>query len=748
MSFFDILIFGGYMNYIKGYYRSSIFEKDKFVIGLFKVEDTTIDDMKIYVNRTITFKGNFDVLNKKERYLFYGECVNHPKYGFQFNVENYETVIPDDKDGIIEYLASGIFKGVGKKVAKKIVDTLGDDALDIIVNDKTSLDRVPKLSKLKKELIYNTLKDNEESRRTIVELTNIGFSVNDASEIYKRYKENTLKVIEHNPYEMIDNVKNITFLKIDGLKDNLDISISDTRRVEACIIYCMKNLSFETGDTYSYLSEIVDSVKKYNHNNISEELIEDCIQNLINDLMIIKEEDKYFLEYIYNSEEYIANRISALVRKKADNFTKIDKYIKELEKKNDITYNEIQKDAIRKSINNHITIITGGPGVGKTTIIKAIINIYKKVYKLNYDTLLDDIMLLAPTGRAAKRMMEATNMKAKTIHSFLKWNKEDDTFGMNEYNRDTHKFFIIDEVSMIDNDLFYNMLKALKNNIKIVLVGDANQLPSVRAGNVLKDLIDSDLVLKVHLNHLYRQKEDSYIPVLAREIEDNNLSNFLEKKDDYIFLKTNEEGVIPSLIEACNLAIKKGLDYKKIQVMAPMYAGINGIDNLNKVLQNIFNPKSKNKKEVQYGDVVYRVGDKVLQLINIPDANVYNGDIGIIIDIEEANETESGKKEVIIDFDGSIVTYDIPSLININHGFIMSIHKSQGSEFELVIMTVCESYKRMLYRKLIYTGVTRAKRKLILIGSPQAFISSVGNEKEHDRKTDLINKMNNITNIG
>ena len=748
MSFFDILNFGDFMDYIKGYYRSSIFEKDTFIIGLFKVEDTTIDAMKPYVNRTITFKGNFEMLNKKEQYIFYGECVTHPKYGFQYDVSNYETVIPEDKDGVIEYLSSGIFKGIGKKIAKKIVDILGDDALDKIIADKSVLDDIPKLSKLKKELIYNTLKDNEESRKTIVELTNYGFSVNDSSEIYKKYKENTLKVIEHNPYELIDNIKNITFVKIDDLKKSFDISLDDVRRIEACIIYVMKTLSFESGDTYSYLEEIVNGVKKYNHNNISEELIKECIDNLVSNLEIIREDEKYFLEYIYNSEEYIANRISELAIKKVDNFTKVDKFIKELEKKNNINYNDTQKLAIKKSINNNITIITGGPGVGKTTIIKAIINIYRRIFNLDYDALVDRIMLLAPTGRAAKRMMEATGIKAKTIHSFLKWNKEDDTFAVNEYNRDTHKFFIVDEVSMIDNDLFYNLLKALNNNIKLVLVGDANQLPSVRAGNVLKDLIDSQLVGKIHLNHLYRQKEDSYIPILAREIEENNLSNFLEKKDDYVFLKTNEEGVIPALIEACNLAIKKGYDYKKIQVMAPMYAGINGIDNINKVLQNIFNPKSDNKKEIQYGDIIYREGDKILQLMNIPESNVYNGDIGVIVDIKDSKETESGKKEITIDFDGNIVVYDMPSLINIRHGFIMSIHKSQGSEFDLVIMLICKSYKKMLYRKLVYTGITRAKRKLILVGSANAFISSVNNDKEHNRKTDLVNKMNKITCIG
>ena len=734
-------------DYIKGSYRSSIFVSGAFVIGLFKVEETNIEKMKIYVNRTITFKGNFDSLTKGELYKFYGEGINHPKYGFQFDVSSYEITKPDGKDSVITYLSSGIFSGVGKNTAKKIVNILGEDALDLIVQDKSMLDRIPKLSMKKKALIYNTLKENENSRKSILELTNCGFSINDATEIYSIYKENTLKILEYNPYCMINVVKNITFPKIDEIRRNFDIDIDDARRIEACIIYCMSELSFETGDTYSFYEEIVNKLNNYNHTNVDIGLINECIDNLVTDLKIIREDDKYFLTEVYNAEEYIASRISDLVYKKTNNFVKIDKYIKELEKSNNITYNDIQKEAIKKAINNHVTIITGGPGVGKTTIVNAILEVYKKIYKLNLETLEERVILLAPTGRAAKRMMESTNFRAKTIHSFLRWNKEDNTFSVNEFNKDFHRFIIIDETSMIDNELFYNLLKGLRNNIKLVLVGDYNQLPSVKSGNVLRDLIVSNQVDTVNLNYLYRQKDNSYIPVLAREIKDNNLSNFLEKKDDYMFLKCSDDLIIPRLIDACNLAINKGYDYKKIQVMAPMYAGINGIDNLNKVLQNVFNPKNSEKKEISYGDTIYRVGDKVLQLVNLPDNNVFNGDIGVVIAIEDANETESGKREIVIDFDGNIVRYDMSSLINIRHGFIMSIHKSQGSEFDLVIIPICNGYKRMLYRKLIYTGVTRAKRKLILIGEDSAFIYSVENTREHIRKTDLVNKLHKIKNI-
>ncbi len=729
------------MNYIKGNYKNSIYENNNFVIGLFKVIETNIDSMEDYIGKTITFKGNFDLLNHNELYFFYGNTVIHPKYGFQFDVESYERIKPEGKDGIIEYLSSSMFKGIGKSLAKKIVDTLGVDALDKIVEDKKVLYKVPKLNMKKAELIYDTLIKYEESQKIIVNLNNLGFNMNDSLEIYNYYKKNTLKILEHNPYQIIEDIDTINFPKLDEISINLDIDPFDNRRIEACIIYVMKELSFKNGDTYSYFDEIVSSLNSYNHTNIDVNLINECMNNLESDLKIVIEGDKYYLIDIYDAEVHIASKIKYLVNKETNNFVKIDKYINELEKINEIKYNDVQKEAIKKSINNNITIITGGPGVGKTTIIKAILDVYKKVFNLKVDELDERVALLAPTGRASKRMMESTSFKALTIHRFLKWNKETNSFGVNEYNPDFHNLIIIDEVSMIDNNLMDNLLKGLTTNIKLVLVGDYNQLPSVGAGNILRDLIDSKIIDTVHLNYLYRQKSDSYIPVLAREIKDNNLGNFLENKDDYRFIKCDSNNIKKALIDTCNMAIIKGFDYRRVQVMAPMYAGVNGIDNLNKVLQEVFNPKNSNKKEIKYGDVIYREGDKVLQLLNIPDSNVYNGDIGIIKNILEPFESSSGKKEVVIDFDGIIVHYETKDLVNIKHGFIMSIHKSQGSEFELVIMTICKSYRRMLYRKLIYTGITRAKRKLIIIGSSEAFKYSVENSQEIKRKTDLLNKL-------
>ena len=729
------------MDYIKGNYKQSIYENDTFIIGLFKVVDTNIDEMKDYINRTITFKGNFSDLNHNELYFFYGKCVTHPKYGFQFDVDSYERIKPEGRDGVIEFLSSSLFKGIGKALATSIVNVLGEDAIDKIMENKKVLNKVKKLSPKKANFLYETLLQYENSHKTIVKLTELGFNMNDSLAIYNHYKENTLMILEHNPYQIVDDIDGINFVKLDEISINLNIDKLDNRRIEACIIYLMNDLNFKNGDTYLYYEEIKNSLDKYNHDNISDSIVLECLSNLEGDIKIVVEDDKYYLTDVYDAEVNIATKIKYLIKKKRCNYKNIDNIISQLEQNNNIVYNDLQKEAIKKAITNNIVIITGGPGVGKTTIIKAIIEVYKQVNKLSIEELEERLLLLAPTGRASKRMMESTRFKAQTIHRFLKWNKDNDTFSVNEYNKDYHNMIIIDEVSMIDNFLMDSLLKGLTNNIKLVLVGDYNQLPSVRPGNILKDLIDSKVVDVVYLNRLYRQKSNSYIPILASEIKENNLTDYLEKKDDYMFIKCHSEEIISNLISAANLAIKKGYDYKRIQIMAPMYAGVNGIDNLNKVMQNIFNPQAKNKKELKYGDVFYREGDKVLQLVNLPDFNIYNGDIGIIKKICEGYETESGNKEVVIDFDGNLISYEIKDLINITHGFVMSIHKSQGSEFELVIMPVCNSYNRMLYRKLIYTGITRAKRKLILIGSSSAFTYSVKNELEIKRKTDLLKKL-------
>jgi len=733
-------------DFVKGVFRQSIFRSEKgYIIGLLKVSETNIVEMQEYVNKTITFTGYFADLNENEKYIMYGEIANHPKYGFQFNVSDSERIKPDDKDGIVEFLSSDLFKGIGEKMAIRIVETLGEEALDLILKDKTCLYQVPKLTEAKIDIIHDTLVKYEESHETIVKLTELGFTMRDALSVYNTYKSNTIRIIENDIYRIIDDVEEINFLKVDEIATTLNEDKLNLSRIKACIVYTIKELSFKKGDTYLSYGEIYEGISYYLKTDIDSTLFDEAISELDGELKIKIEDDKYYLFEDYDAEEYIADKINYLINKEVTTYKNIDMRIKELEDKYGIEYSDKQKEAIIKALENNILIITGGPGTGKTTIIKAIVELYKTLNKFTDKDLISNIALLAPTGRASKRMSESTLIPASTIHRFLKWNKETDEFMINEYNPDYSNLVIVDEVSMIDNRLMNSLLRGLTNNIKLVLVGDYNQLPSVGSGNVLKDLIDSDIVDTVELDLLYRQDEYSYIPVLANEIKNETLdSDFLVDRDDYKFLECHSDVILPSLVNIVKKVISKGYDYKRVQIMAPMYAGVNGIDNINKVLQDVFNPVELNKKELKYGDVIYRENDKILQLVNDPDNNVFNGDIGIIKNIEFKGK--SGKPEMTIDYDSNIVTYTSKDFNKFKHGFIISIHKSQGSEFELVIMPVSSSYKRMLYKKLIYTAVTRAKKRLIIIGEPMAFMYGIRNNNEIQRKTGLLEKMLNNLN--
>ena len=729
--------------YIVGTYKQRIFQSDNgYIIGLFKVKDTDIEEMKDYINKTITFTGYFHELNETENYYLSGEPTFHPKYGFQFSVKEYERVKPEDKDGIVEFLCSDLFKGVGEKLATNIVETLGEDALNIIIQDKTSLLLVPKMTTKKADNIYSTLIKYEESHKIIVYLTELGFSMRDALLIYNTYKKNTTMILENNIYRVIDDVEEINFPKVDSIVNKKEFGIDEDLRVKACTYYIMQELTFKNGDTYLNIEEILNGVCHYLGYSIDITYLDNILTELNGDAKVMIVNDKYYLQDIYDAQYNIIEKINYLLSKNKHVYKKLDSKISALENDTGIKYNDEQKDAIKKALENNIVIITGGPGTGKTTIVKAIVEVYKELN--NIKDITGEVTLLAPTGRASKRISESTGYGASTIHRFFKWNKENNKFAVNEYNPDPSKLIIIDEVSMIDILLLDNLLKGLTNNIQLVLVGDYNQLPSVGPGMLLKDFIDSKVIDVVELNLLYRQKQDSYIPELAREIRDDNLGDYLTTRNDYTFLKCSSNNIIPNLRTFCHQLLEKNYDYKKFQIMAPMYAGVNGIDNLNKILQDIFNPKDSTKNEYKYGDVIFRENDKVLQLVNIPDDNVFNGDIGIISSIRNGSLTKSGKNEIVIDFDGNLVTYQPKDLGNIKHGYIISIHKSQGSEFDIVTIPISSSYQRMLYRKLIYTGITRAKKKLILIGEPDSFEYSVHNQYEQKRKTDLLENLQDV----
>ncbi len=715
--------------YIKGTFKRTIFSSnDGFTVGLLKIKETDDGDLFDYKGKQFTFTGLFAELLIDEDYIFYGEVIDNPKYGIQYKVDKYEKIMPEDKDGLVIFLSSDIFPGVGEKTAKQIVDILGEDCLNLISNDYECLLKVPKITAKKAVDIQSKLIKYNESFETVVYLTNLGFNMKDALKIYNHYLEDTIRVTQNNPYELIDTIDTVTFNKIDELRNKINIEKNDERRILALIIYVMKTACFNTGDTYLNFDTIHNVIKSVYEEEIGDEKLNYYLIELNSLGKIIIKDDKFILYEYYKNEHYVASSVYNLSNKDDLTVKDIDIKIEKLENFFEINYNEEQKRAIKQSLIKNFSIITGGPGTGKTTIIKGITQAYKMVSGYSPEKLLDKMVLLAPTGRAAKRMSEACSFPASTIHRYLRWNKETGEFGYNERNKVSAEFIIVDETSMIDIDLMANFFKAMPSNIKLVFIGDYNQLESVGPGKVLKDLIESEMINTILLKEIYRQDQNSYITQLAYEVNSGDLQeSFLEKKDDYNFIKCENYDILKACCDVANMAVKKGYDLKNVQILAPMYKGINGIDNLNKMLQKIFNPKDDAKNETYDADVIYREGDKILQLENMPDDNVFNGDIGFI-------EKISGT-EITIDFDGNKVKYKPKDYKAIKHGYAISVHKAQGSEFEIVIMPISKEYRIMLYKKLVYTAITRAKRSLILVGDPTSFSKAVYNVGNKERRT-------------
>lgn len=729
------------MNYIKGKIRNIIYQNtdNGYVVAVFRIKETNDDLMRDYLNKTITITGVFLDINTEDTYSLYGEYLKHERFGFQYNVKSYEREEPSTESAVIEFLASPLIKGCGEKTAIKIVETLGVDAVKKIKENKNNLLVVPGMSESKAEKIYNSIIAHQSADDVLIKLKSLGFTTAESTKIYNRHKENVNPIIETNLYLLVDI---IDFNKLDKIYINFYDEFSDVR-IKACILEAMKRLCNTNGDTYLLEEEIYSALSAFfnlvvDYDNYSNSLFE-----LIKDGNVVNEDKKYYLKEYYNMEKDAAKyllRISEYSPKIINGF---GAEIESLEESVHVNYNNDQKHAIRTALENSITIISGGPGTGKTTIINAIVKLYIKQHKMNPLEVFQNIALLAPTGRASKKMAMSTGLPAMTIHRYLKWNKDTNDFGINEYNKNNHRLIIVDEVSMIDISLFTALLRGINSNIQLVLVGDSFQLPSVGPGLVLNDLITSDLFDFCPLEQIYRQSNNSYIPYLAKEIKEKEISEeFMSKKDDYNFLVADNTQIKDTIAKICKVSIEKGLRDTDIQVLAPMYKGENGIDNLNIILRDLFNPRSGDKKEIIIGDVTYRVNDKVLQLANNPDCNVYNGDIGYIKKIE--TKLIPRKKEIItIDFDGNYVDYSKEDMHMIKHAYAITIHKSQGSEFPHVIMPICRNYYKMLYNKLIYTGVSRAKKSLVIIGEANSLLMAINNDYSSMRKTTLKEKLMN-----
>ncbi len=722
------------MSVIEGKIKSTIYynESNSYLVGLFKVSKVSDEELKEYLKKSITITGTFFDLKLETLMRLDGEFVFHEKFGRQFKVNSYELVEPKENDDIIDFLSSSFVKGCGKKTAEKIVELYGEKSLEIIKEDKYVLDKIPGMNDSKREKIYNSIVNYSQSSDTILRLKNLGFSIEEAGRIYGKYKSNIKDILDNNIY-LLNEV--VDFKRLDNIFLNNFTDRYDKRRVKACIIESMKAISNSSGDIYYMASDVYSALVKLFNIDINYEIYLEYLDELENELFIVKDGERYYIEENYQNELDIAELLKKIEDKKIITYD-YEESIAKLEKKLNITYNDGQKKAIITALNSNVTIISGGPGTGKTTIINAIVRLYIMQNKLNNIDLMEQIALLAPTGRASKKMSTSTGLPASTIHRYLKWNKDTNSFGVNENNKNYQKLIIVDEVSMIDSSLFASLLKGLYSYVKLVLVGDAHQLPSVGPGIVLNDLISSDLFNYVPLNIIYRQSENSYIPYLAREIKNKDLSEeFTEKRDDYNFLITESKDIKETIKKIILAGINKGYDENNLQVLAPMYKGENGIDSLNNMLCELFNP-DRGMRKITYGEVVYKEGDKVLQLVNDADNNVFNGDIGFIKKITTIN-TPYRKEVVHIDFDGNLVIVEKKNLKNIRHAYAITIHKSQGSEFDHVLMPITYQYGSMLYNKLLYTGVSRAKKSLILIGDARSFYKGVLNDYATSRKTTL-----------
>ncbi|MDT2045363.1 ATP-dependent RecD-like DNA helicase [Priestia flexa] len=735
--------------YIKGTAIVTVFhnEENLYNVTRIRIKETNVsmDDKEAIVT------GYFPRLNEDELYTFIGNFKEHPKFGLQFQVEQFKKELPQSKQGVIQYLSSDLFNGIGKKTAENIVEALGERAIYRMLQDPAVLKKVPRLSADKAEKLIAQLREHQGLEEVMVKLTDLGFGPQLSMKIFQAYKQEALEVIQTNPYQLVEDVQGIGFNRADELGRKLGLATNHPNRLRAGILYVIEHECNQMGHVYVKAEQLYQKtgelLQKSRQEPLSEMDITREIDALKEEKKIIIDDDKMYFPPLFYAEKGVVKAISKLMAQTeyAEQFPESEFLLAlgELEERLGVQYAPSQREGIQKALLSPMLLLTGGPGTGKTTVIKGIVELYAELHgcSLNPGDYKKDegfpVLLVAPTGRAAKRMSEATGLPAVTIHRLLKWNGQEG-FDHNEENPINGKLLIVDEVSMVDLWLAHQLFKSLPASIQVVLVGDEDQLPSVGPGQVLKDLLHSEAVPTVRLTDVYRQEEGSSIIDLAHEIKKGRLpSDLTNQQGDRSFIRCYGGQITDVVKQVCGNAVKKGYTAKDIQVLAPMYKGPAGIDKMNEVLQELFNPASHQRRELKHGDVTYRVGDKVLQLVNQPDSNVFNGDMGEIVSVFFAKENTEKQDMLVISFEGNEVTYTKQDFNQITHAYCCSIHKSQGSEFPIVVLPIVKSYYRMLRRNLLYTAVTRSKQFLILCGEEEAFQIGVNRNEDSVRQTNL-----------
>lgn len=649
-----------------------------------------------------------------------GDWKVDKKYGRQFVCETWEEVMPATVYGIEKYLGSGLVKGIGPKFAHLIVEKFGTETIEIIEDNIERLREVPRIGKRRIEKIRESWEKQKDIKNVMLFLQQYGVSTAYAAKIYRQYGKESIDKVQDNPYRLADDIWGIGFKTADSIASKMGYEKNDLRRCKSGISYTLNELSNE-GHVYAVEEQLIETAKKLLE--ADEEPIRQAVTEMIASEDLIREDEAIYLPPFYHSERGTAKKLLALLQDQTPTLFGLKADIKAIEKVSGIEYDEVQIAAIKQAVRSKVMVLTGGPGTGKTTTTQGIIAAYKTAGMR--------ILLAAPTGRASKRMSEATGMEAKTIHRLLEFNPQDG-YKRNDENPLEGDALIVDECSMIDIILMYNLMKAISENMRLVLVGDIDQLPSVGAGNVLRDIIDSEKIPVVRLTRIFRQAQSSRIVMSAHAINQGRYPDTSNgKQTDFFFIKNEEpEQVAEEIVKLVKHRLPKAYNQplNNIQVLTPMQRSVVGATNLNTMLQQALNTSNLG---ISRGGTTYKLGDRVMQVRNNYDKNVFNGDIGIVEQVSMEDRT------LFVRFDDNLVEYEASELDEVTLAYATTIHKAQGSEYPIVVIPILMTHFVMLQRNLIYTGITRAKKICVLIGQPKALAYAIRNLTVTKRNTKL-----------
>jgi len=716
--------------FFSGIVERIIFENASnfFKIVLLEIEDTDsdFDDFEIIVT------GTMAEIIEGENYTFWGELTQHPKYGEQLKLTRYERSKPSSS-GLIKYFSSEHFKGIGKKTAEKIVQLYGEDTIDKILEDPSKLDSISGLSKENRDNFVAKLKLNYGTEQILAKLAEYGLTNRVAFEIFNQYKEESLDIIQENPYQLVEDIQGIGFKIADQLAEQLGIEADSPQRFRAALVHTLFELSVENGDTYVEARDLLENaitiLEEARQIELDPAAVAKELSTLIAEDKVQNIGTKIFDNTLFYAEAGIKKHLTRILDtplSKQFSDEELEEEIAEVEENFGISYDQVQKDAIKNALQSKVFILTGGPGTGKTTVINGLIETYATLHRINLEKKDIPIILAAPTGRAARRMNELTGLPSATIHRHLGLNGDNDYQAMDDYL--DCDLIIIDEFSMVDTWLANQLFSSISSNTQVIIVGDSDQLPSVGPGQVLADLLKIKELPQLALTKIFRQSEDSTIVTLANQMRQGILpADFTQKKADRSYFEASAQYIPEMIPKIVSAAIKSGISPQEIQILAPMYRGAAGINRLNTIIQDLLNPLG-DQLSFAFGEMNFRKGDKVLHLINDAELNVFNGDIGYITDLIPAKYTESKQDELFMSFDGTEVSYPRNEWHKITLAYAMSIHKSQGSEFQVVILPITRQSHRLLQRNLIYTAITRSKSKLVMLGEIAAFDYAIKNE--------------------